>query len=382
MSDKSSEYDQNVRFDEGNMAPDVNKRADAFGENDNGDGSFEKDGQTGKWPELETALAYFCSGVVGAVDSYAAPLSRQHRKDIAIQFPADNKYFDFAEKTQWSVIRGYLYLRIATFTLFFVLTIFQTLAFYMSISTNATVDGAGFVFNVFGYSLPIVKPVLSLISAGQSLPGGVIPIVMVASGLFIFLRYLVRKVGFYILGIRAERLSFDIFTRLDEVSSRVTETCAKARDRVGDGEWPERARHWTIIALWNARRAEYLDRYITIIIWTVRTYILTIERVFILLKIAVMVAGFFWLFQQISGSGVGNQVKVGVFSFFLGLQTYLLWHRAGMRPNDFWTEQFRRSASDTAGIRETYVDKISVLVENLVDEVISKEFGNGRSEKQ
>jgi membrane protein implicated in regulation of membrane protease activity len=117
-----------------------------------------------------------------------------------------------------------------------------------------------------------------------------------------------------------------------------------------------------------------MDRYITIVIWTVRTYIEQIEAAMFVIKLAVVVTLAFYCLAFLP-QNTTHMIMYAAFVLALLIQTYVAWHRVDQKPDDFWTKQFRKSASNNSGITETYADKIGKIVENLVDEALAKEWG-------
>jgi len=315
--------------------------------------------------ELAMALEHFSSIIVGSVPVYKTPLSRQMWAGIAEQFPIDAPHFEAAKKTQRRTVIGYGAMRLVTFLIFLVMTTAQIGAFAGAMSGADAVEPTGGLLG----ALLAATAALNFSDLQYLLA---IPVIGMVG---LFLRSIARRITFHLLGIGAERLSHRVFGRLDLIRMRITEAASKTRDRVGKGEWRERARNWTIIALWNAKRAEYLDRYITVVIWTVRTYISQIEATLMTVKFVIVVVLLLNVLPL--AEGVGGVAWLLLMALALLAQTCLLWHLLGQKPNDFWTTEFRKAADDDENINETYVHKIGGIVENLVDEVLAKEFGQG-----
>ena len=328
--------------------------------------------------ELDDALAHFDTGRVGAPESYRTPFTRQLKDDTAARFDVDKHYFDRADRVQREVIASYFGLRLFTLFLFLVLLIIQVSVFAAMFVSGDLIEPGEWQSNL--HTVKISKNIIGALSSNDSsqLVSGA-AIVVVLGAIFFGVRLIVRGVSFYVLKRRSQELSFLIFTRLDDINTRVTEVCAKVRDRIGKGgDWPARARNWTIIALWHAKRGEYLDRYITTVIWKVRTSIQETENFFFwIIKIAASVAA-----VGLAGSVTQSASVLIIFGIFVFAQSFLPWHYWGMQPADFWEKQFRHSASDDDGAKENYAHKIATVVENLVDEVIAKEFGQGGARGQ
>jgi hypothetical protein len=312
--------------------------------------------------ELDAAIAHFRSGSVGAPQKYLRPFTRQLKSDTALRFPIDQAYFDRANAVQRQVVGSYLRLRMTTLVLYALLVLIQASAFLAGFGSQQSTPG----------DPDPAKPLGSFLAALPLPPEvGAASLILISAVAFFGLRIATRRLWFRELSRDAHQLSFEVFKRLDDINTRVTEVCAHVRDRVGEGgSWSERARKWLTIALWNAKRGEYLDRFITTVIWKVQTSIQDIEILFLCIKLALAVA---------ATLAVARNAPLAALPFGLLLlsQAYFLWHRLGRQPADFWTIQFRKSAPEDDHGKETYVDKISRVVENLVHEALSKEFGQG-----
>ena len=311
--------------------------------------------------ELAAARAHFQSGEVGAPTRYITPFTEQLMSETAAQFPVDADQYEKVRATSRIVIRNYFFLRLTTLLLFSAMVFSQAAIFDAWRSSFLGSEPQPLMLAPLWAALGDT----SLLRSSGSIFG-------IGAGFFA-LRIVARKLVFWDLTQRAERLSFSVFRRIDDIETRVTEACSKVRLRVGDN-WPRRAKNWIIIALWNAKRSEYLDRFVTTVIWRVRTYIVNWETFFFFVKMAIVTIILIDLEVVAADSGNGGVVGA-VFAGLMFLQAYLLWHRADQRPTSFWTDTFRRSAPGQQEDAEKYVDKISDEIENLVHEVISKEFG-------
>lgn len=188
------------------------------------------------------------------------------------------------------------------------------------------------------------------------------------------LRRGVRWYFFHQIERKAERLSYDVFKRIDDISTNVTDACLKSRNRKGRGEWSERARDWIVVAIWNAKRGEYLDRFITTTIWAVRTYIVLAEIAAAALKVGVSLFAASIVFNGDTSAAFAGSIGLGA---ALAAQAIFIWMLWGRKPDDFWTRVFRAYAAEHEDHADAYSDKIASVVENLVHEALGKEFGTG-----
>ncbi len=312
---------------------------------------------------LKEAQEHFDSIHYGISDTHQLPFSRQLKKSTADLFPRDAALYAEASQTQDAVTHFYALMRLVTFLLFAAVLTLQVMIFSLPLESA--------FFSGF-YSSALSELAQNWLVASVA--------ILVVGAVGAIFRYTVRSAFFYFMEVRAERFSFKMFKRIDDIVTEVTVACSRTRDRVGKGgEWSKRAKCWVIIALWNAKRAEYLDRYATTVIWCVRTYNRLALIFFSVLKVSALVTAFavVWSNFAIIGAGAAapNTVANVVFSVFLIIQGMTVWHFLGQKPPDFWTKAFRKSASQVEDGLEHYASKVGSVVENLVHEVLNKEFG-------
>lgn len=299
---------------------------------------------------LGAAHAHFRDGSIGAPNKYERPFTVQLKNDTRRQFPIDERFYLQAEAAQRSVLRMYVFLQLIEVAMLAALILVQASLF----AGSRLPDWLQWL-PMANLSTPIAFVAgLSVALAGAGLRRGF------------------RWYFFHEIERKAERLSYDVFKRIDDISTNVTDACLKSRNRKGRGEWSERARDWIIVAIWNAKRAEYLDRFITTIIWAVRTYILHVEAAAVTVKFALSLAIGVAVFDAST-----RAAAAGSLGFILGLilQAVIIWLVWGRKPDDFWTRVFRSSANEHEESLEPYADKIASVVENLVHEALGKEFG-------
>jgi hypothetical protein len=302
------------------------------------------------FPEFESlnaAREHFSVVCYGATAHYRRPFSSQLKDEIRSGFPVDKAYYDKIDRTERSVVRTYALLRVATFILFVCMIALQVAM------------AAGSAFGQSGLSAFVLASIAAVIFAG--------------------LRILIRNAIINnVMEREAERLSHHIFSKIDHIAEDVTTACSKLRDRTGKGgSWPARANAWMIIALWDAKRGEYLDRYSTAAIWCVRTHTKNIEYAALGAKLAVTALAIFALFIDTplgDNRSMDAMTRLSL-SLLFAVQTVFLWHRFGQKPANFWTNAFRKSAGAIENEQDNYPAKMGAVVENLVDEVLSKEFG-------
>ncbi len=308
--------------------------------------------------ELKAAKDYFSTAAtsIGSIREYTRPFTKQLKKDTELMFPVDWEFYVEASNVQKKVLSLYFALRCITFSLFAVMVCVQLYVFGHAFIFDHTKNEASHIhFELLNNELISIAFIILI---GISFGG---------------IRLAFRKLFFYVLKTRARHLSYKIFKRIDDINTRVTETCSKSRDRVGGGLWRVRAKNWMLIAQWNSRRAEHLDRFITTVIWAIRTYITNLERSFLLLKLIFVTLATWGIFSLLPSSDFSLSL-LGIFWLCLIIQAWIVWHVFDQQPPFFWTSEFRKSAN-TDPNAENYADKISGVVENLVDEVLGKEFG-------
>jgi hypothetical protein len=313
--------------------------------------------------ELAAAKKHFGSGVVGGSETHRRPFTEQIMSDTEAMFPWDSDKYKTARSQMWAVLGRYFTMRVVTSFLHAGLVILLVAIYDAAISDGGSsllsklLEATG-LSDVFATWWPLLMAALAFLAFGM--------------------RSAVRGFFFFGLTRRAETLSYDVFKRIDDIATRVTEACAKVRLRAGEG-WPERAKNWVIIALWNAKRGEYLDRFITTVIWKVGVYIERMQNVFLVVNVAA-IAAIYACFRGVPAPGEETFAADLIFIGALTANSFFLWHKAGQKPNAFWKDQFRKSAPEQTDETENYADKISDEIENLVVEIISKEYGqSGRN---
>jgi hypothetical protein len=307
-----------------------------------------------KFAELNSARAHFADVKYGATTNYHRPFSRQLKDEIFSAFPIDHEYYRMANWAQTKVCLQYIVLRLLTITIFVVVLTFQVAGTAIDVGGQTEV---GFLRNALTEMKKLIGPFASSNLFIYVTTVGLIGFVLRTAIRFVLFNWIMERA--------AERLSHQIFKKISIITDEVRDACSKARDRTGKGgPWPKRANAWIVIALWNAKRAEYLDRFSTAVIWCVQTYTKNIEIVT------------FWLKVGLTGILVGLvKLDIAVVAFLFA-QVFFFWHRLGQKPRNFWTLAFRKSAEDIEEDADNYPSKIGAVVENLVDEVLGGEFGS------
>lgn len=284
---------------------------------------------------------------------YEVPFSRQLRRSIREDFPVDGELYAEADVRERQTLIIYFIMRIVTVTLFGI-----TL-FLIALTYRAWFAGE-WIFTANPTALGNFGPALALIGS----------VTMVSY----VLRRIVRFFFFYFMRDRARSLSFKFAKRYSDILSRVTDNCYYGRRRLGEGDWTVRGRNHMKMALWNAKRAEYLDRYVTTIVWLIRVWVLFIEAFFFTIMGLGAAGVIIWVWMDKPDSSMLAAQFILSLVLLAPLMIYL-WVFAGRKSGNFWTEEFRGQIAEQSAEEEHYFDRIGKYVEDLIDESRSKEFG-------
>lgn len=306
--------------------------------------------------ELRHALQHTRAISFAKTKRRLTPLSRQVFDEIRDLFPIDKAAFDETDRLKEEIVKKTLLLRMFTMlTYIFFLCCVGLLTWELLVSSNGPIS-------IFGWQpSPAVQSFF------------VYPVTILLASLFtIGVRLLIRDHVFMDIRRETGQFSHDLDKRWDCIDSRVTECCLAAQKR-GQG-WALRSKLFTIIATWNAKRAEYLDRYSTVSAWKIHDFVALIEIVATSIKIVLALALFgyfatyFWKYPEIQNLAVAS----GLFALFSVLAFTAWWGFLwfGRVPNDKWTEVLRSDIAKTEESEKHHFLKFGDLVENLARTVL------------
>lgn len=320
--------------------------------------------------ELAAATAYMRRTKFGEVSRRLLPFSRQLRDEIRSTFPIDADVFDVVDE-------NYLGVRLRTWLAFIVTTGVLTLI----LAVYAWLVGAMWVAPIS----EALSDVVPFAGAASALGEGAISRVVNFLGASIVLFALgvaVRQMSRYFLFTRienqSEKLGNTITSKYDDIVARVHHVCSKAlKARIAGGDWPRRAHDWTLIAQWNTKRAEYIDRYFTTIAWKLELFFERIELFFIAVRVLLIVGAFALLLRfgvdRIGWDQVGQLWPL--IPAFLIFQAYFWigWVWLNRQPNDIWRKISAMQVQKSEQAKEHQFEEVAELVETLVHNVISVE---------
>jgi len=113
-------------------------------------------------------------------------------------------------------------------------------------------------------------------------------------------RFLLRFLLLREIGNNARDLDNTITQRYELILARVLESCSKISSARSKDHWSRRAHHWSIVAQWNAKRAEYIDRYFSTIGWKIWLFNTVWELLYAGLRLALIVAAHIWLLAALN----------------------------------------------------------------------------------
>jgi|GEM_PF-3691095 len=297
----------------------------------------------------------------GSVTKFVYPFTQQVRQDVRALFPADKVIYDKADKAEGSVSRMYFVLRILTFSLFagFSATTTAILSeFFTGESAIGFLPGA---FFALGDGSEFLNAFLSVITLA------------VAFGV---LRTMIRWMLLREIVQSAERFAHDVSQRYSDTTSRTFEMANGVIDRMTrDMTWAQSAELYAKAALYNAKRAEYLDRYSTNIAWKNRWMFLRLEAATFTLKlfltlclIALVALGF----SPDGDISVMTPQKVA-FIALLAVNMHFVWGYAFRQKGDFWSAAFSKETKLQGSVESNYYNTIPRIIANLVKAIQANE---------
>lgn len=326
--------------------------------------------------DLDAANALLRDGAqVGNVGPYCAPFSRQLKSEIRRLFPRVVTPFDDADRTLRRVRGEFLWLKALTLLTFLT---FLGVTYGLAIAYVAPEQFSWFP------GLADLAPIWRLVFA-------LVLMVLAATALF-GARTGLREVFFRALINPSMRDFTHRFasTYMDALVAAMTRA-QESRDSAGPGPWARRAYERMKVALYHAKRAEYIDRYGTTTLWNIRDLFKRIEYASWILKIATGFAttAFILLMSDpaataLAGRPPGSMAGRLVLVTLLAILGLWLWGFV-RRKDDYLTEVFggefaaarAQRTIDEAEI--SYLEQIPDVVQNLVAETLMHARSGGRS---
>ena len=290
---------------------------------------------------------------IGRTVGFRLPFSSQLKHDTEAQFPEDAAFYMQATKSQNRVLRSYFFMRVSGIIAF-----------------------AGFIYAYLLVASEYFAE--SMLPATAALPGMPDkPTLLVAlaaaigvAAIGVLIRFTLRYLFFLGINTTAHRLGFLINQQISDINTRVTECCAYSQVRRGAGAWADRGKKWIKVAIWNAKRAEYLDRFSSTVGWLVRLYVTAMELVANAIMIFIGAVAAIKIFSLGSGS---DPVATFLFIALLAVTIVWGWIIAFRRSDDFWTQEIRDEIVAAQKSSPHYFDQISSVTENLIEMIVANE---------
>lgn len=291
----------------------------------------------------------------GRTGRYLTPLSTQFKDEIKRLFSADKDVFEKADQMQKFVHRIVFWMRIGSVALF--------VAFLVQV--------LGALYWVSGRRSDIVEKLVSFppsirfftTAVGPSL--GLLVFVILWAVICSVLRiYVLRLISLnLVVSGQVKLFAASARTRYDAIDSKISNAIANSQvigipETDGTYKWPLRAKLETVVALWNAKRAEFLDRYSTLVFWKIRWFVSLAERIATLIKgaAAIGVVLFIWMhFGPTNGWNdnptIGN-TNIAPVAVLVAVTTIILitfslgFFFLGRLPNDQWTRVLIKEIQD------------------------------------
>lgn len=163
--------------------------------------------------------------------------------------------------------------------------------------------------------------------------------------------------------------------RTSEIDSSVHDNCTQIQYARSMDNWPKRAHAWSLIAQWNTRRAEYIDRYYSTIRWKQEWYFSVIENVQFCARIFFSLAVFTTLFTAthfLSGSNVFSSFLLSlVIAVIIFVYQYWVWFLPSRVSNEYWGKEAAGSDESnketSSHVYSHLAREVEILVKTIMD---------------
>ena len=302
--------------------------------------------------ELQHALAHAREFNFGRTRHTLRPLSKQVFDEVRSLFPIDKPAFDEADKLKSKITRRTLQLRACT------MGVFCLWVMAVAVLTHSFLDARGVQWTFL-----------------TSFPAGVVAYIgwlLAISILATAARRGIRAWFFMSIHQATGQFSHDLDSRWDDVNTRVTDCCLEAQSR-GKG-WALRSKLYLIIAVWNSKRAEYLDRYTTVLGWKINDIVRRIEQVATSAKALIAAALILTVLGRVAADAELQTLRIlaAIAALLLVVPITTIWGFLlfGRVPNDKWTEVLRSDIAKSESTHKHNFLKLGELVENLARTIL------------
>ncbi|PHS26074.1 MAG: hypothetical protein COA84_06715 [Robiginitomaculum sp.] len=305
------------------------------------------------------------------VGKYVTPFSRQIKEECRASFPKDIQAYDAADANQRRAEKLYFSLRLITLLIFgvYVYTIISALLYFVNHN------------EIRGFILGGILAFLPSFNGSELLYFSIF--LVLASLVFTAFRFLFRWTIYRELIRCTDRFAHDVAIRYSDIAERMRLCAGNIFIREGrlkdmGMSWEDSVILWTKAALWNAKRAEYLDRYSTTVSWKIRLFIKRFESVTFLVKIAIFIGASYWIYITVMGEALtGNGMTPALISISVMLLTLLFgWGYYFHWKDDFLIEAFLNEAKLGYSSETHYYNYIASRLAGTAVDIEKREFGN------
>ncbi len=326
--------------------------------------------------ELAAASRLMNRNLFGNVAMKRLPFSRQLLTEIEEAFPVDADMFKAVAKSHREYQRGF-HVAFTVGTGFFAVLLALWVVFfaeYVTLALNGfafeatsrtswffTAEGAP---GLFGQTFDAPLWLYALVYAVAIIGAGVAA------------RRVIRFLLLREIRNNARDLDSMITQRYELILARVIDTSGKISSARSKPKWHRRAHHWTIITQWNAKRAEYIDRYFSTIGWKIWLFNAVWELVYAGVRLGLIIAAHIWLFAVLSdrfpsepqstlylivlAAGVGFAAYAAFFWFFLDRKANTTW-------GDVAAANVQASERGRVHEWERLAEAVETAVKNIID---------------
>lgn len=320
--------------------------------------------------ELRDAYWTMKQGRFGKVTRKLRPFSKQLRDEIKTSFPIDRLFYDDLDNRD-AKIRLYLVFVYALGTAVLFFTVFALSGLLVPLMAIDRME-EGQLRMVEQYFWVWQEDELRPTWYIQNTPLFVGIATLTIAGAGLALRYIAR---FWLIAQINQDVNF-ISVRTEALWSDMIANVGTRLKQVGDARiygssWPVFGRLYAILALWQAVRAEYFDRYSTAFDWKIEQFFGRLELLFVLVQWVVILAAFGAMGMRIGELSEGAYPYPELAGLIAGfaIYYYFAWYKAGRRTNDLWTERISSSIASAEDAATHPYEEVAITVQQLIKNV-------------
>lgn len=316
--------------------------------------------------ELRHANEIFAKEKFGEIEGRPVwPFSQQLKNDIELHFSIDSRIFTETNSIQFGIYWKYILLRSLTFGLFLC---WLTVVAAAVMSAHEVSFQPVWLANLIERYDPFPVAICALLAAG-------------------LLRLVFRQIYFWVVGLQVDTWASHVIRNHADIVNRIQTCCTRILTRTHiSRDYPLAAKNWMKVALFNAKRVEYLDRHTTTTKWKINQNLVEIECWFRAFKALSLLGLLFYVWSPTihqSASWVpallpGPQMSLtdAGFSIVVVFGTILVFDYLGRQSNDLWGQKFVERFNEAHVPKEHYFEQLGNTVLAIVSQLIARDLNH------